>query len=69
MKSKTHVVTTSYISEAVRSLDGEAEAAGITVWNEVGGISSIIPFKLFVSSSPRLTSYVSGSGNESLLRH
>ncbi|MCJ1422423.1 hypothetical protein MMC29_000303 [Sticta canariensis] len=34
--SKTQVVTTSYVSEAIRSLDTSAKEAGITVLNEVG---------------------------------
>jgi saccharopine dehydrogenase-like NADP-dependent oxidoreductase len=33
---KTHVVTTSYVSPAMRALDAEAKAAGIVVLNEVG---------------------------------
>ena len=37
IKSKTQVVTTSYVSEAIRSLDGPAKDASITVLNEVGG--------------------------------
>ncbi|EMR65084.1 putative saccharopine dehydrogenase protein [Eutypa lata UCREL1] len=36
IKSKTHVVTTSYVSPAIKELDGPAKAAGITVLNEVG---------------------------------
>lgn len=36
IKSKTHVVTTSYVSPAVRELDKDAKAAGIIVLNEVG---------------------------------
>ncbi|TFK60671.1 saccharopine dehydrogenase [Pluteus cervinus] len=36
IKSKTHVVTTSYVSPAMRALDEEAKAAGIVVLNEVG---------------------------------
>jgi saccharopine dehydrogenase-like NADP-dependent oxidoreductase len=33
---KTHVVTTSYVSPAMRALDAEARAAGIVVMNEIG---------------------------------
>lgn len=33
---KKHVVTTSYVSEAMMALDKEAKAAGITVFNEIG---------------------------------
>lgn len=36
IKSKTHVVTTSYVSPAVRELDTDAKAAGVVVLNEVG---------------------------------
>ncbi|KAF9552169.1 spermidine synthase, partial [Agrocybe pediades] len=36
VKGKTNVVTTSYISPAMRALDAEARAAGIIVMNEIG---------------------------------
>jgi spermidine synthase / saccharopine dehydrogenase (NADP+, L-glutamate-forming) len=36
IKGKTHVVTTSYISPAMRELDEEAKKAGIVVMNEIG---------------------------------
>ncbi|GJC79566.1 saccharopine dehydrogenase [NADP(+), L-glutamate-forming] [Colletotrichum liriopes] len=36
IKGNTHVVTTSYVSPAIRELGDEAQAAGITVLNEVG---------------------------------
>jgi saccharopine dehydrogenase-like NADP-dependent oxidoreductase len=36
MKHKTQVVTTSYVSEAIKALDGAAKEAGLTVLNEVG---------------------------------
>ncbi|RYP69831.1 hypothetical protein DL769_005183 [Monosporascus sp. CRB-8-3] len=36
IKGKTQVVTTSYISPAIKELDGAAKEAGITVLNEVG---------------------------------
>ncbi|KAJ3830436.1 saccharopine dehydrogenase [Lentinula raphanica] len=36
IKSKTDVVTTSYVSPAMRELDEAAKAAGITVLNEIG---------------------------------
>lgn len=36
IKGKTHVVTTSYVSPAMRELDAEAKAAGIVVFNEIG---------------------------------
>lgn len=36
IKGKTHVVTTSYVSPAMRELDEEAKKAGIVVINEIG---------------------------------
>jgi spermidine synthase / saccharopine dehydrogenase (NADP+, L-glutamate-forming) len=36
IKSKTNVVTTSYVSPAMRALDARAKEAGIVVMNEVG---------------------------------
>jgi saccharopine dehydrogenase (NADP+, L-glutamate forming) len=36
IKGNTQVVTTSYVSDAIRELDDAAKAAGITVLNEVG---------------------------------
>lgn len=36
IKGKTHVVTTSYVSPAMRELDQEARNAGIVVMNEIG---------------------------------
>ncbi|KAK7454731.1 hypothetical protein CaCOL14_005800 [Colletotrichum acutatum] len=36
IRGKTHVVTTSYVSPAMRELESEIKAAGITVLNEVG---------------------------------
>lgn len=36
IKSKTNVVTTSYVSPAMRELDASIKEAGITVLNEVG---------------------------------
>ncbi|KAG6917779.1 hypothetical protein DXG01_001184 [Tephrocybe rancida] len=36
IKGKTHVVTTSYVSPAMRELDAAAKAAGIVVLNEIG---------------------------------
>jgi saccharopine dehydrogenase-like NADP-dependent oxidoreductase len=36
IKSKTNVVTTSYVSPVMRELDAEAKAAGIIVMNEIG---------------------------------
>ena len=36
IKGKTHVVTTSYVSPAMRELDQAAKDAGIVVFNEIG---------------------------------
>ena len=36
IKGKTHVVTTSYVSPAMKELDAEAKKAGIVVFNEIG---------------------------------
>lgn len=36
IKGKTHVVTTSYVSPAIREFEEAAKAAGIAVLNEVG---------------------------------
>ena len=36
IKGKTHVVTTSYVSPAIRELDTLAKEAGIVVMNEIG---------------------------------
>lgn len=36
IKGKTHVVTTSYVSPAMRELDAAAKEAGIVVFNEIG---------------------------------
>ncbi|THH28928.1 hypothetical protein EUX98_g5258 [Antrodiella citrinella] len=36
IKSKTNVVTTSYVSPAIRELEPEIKAAGIVVMNEIG---------------------------------
>ncbi|EJC99425.1 spermidine synthase [Fomitiporia mediterranea MF3/22] len=49
IKGKTHAVTTSYISPAVRELDAEAKAAGIIVMNEIGldpGIDHLYAVKM-----------------------
>ena len=36
IKHKKHVVTTSYVSDAMRALDGDAKKAGIILLNECG---------------------------------
>jgi saccharopine dehydrogenase-like NADP-dependent oxidoreductase len=49
IKSKTQVVTTSFISPAMRELDESAKIAGITVLNEVGvdpGVDHLYAIKI-----------------------
>lgn len=49
IKSKKHVVTTSYISPAMAELDKETKEAGITVMNEIGldpGIDHLYAVKM-----------------------
>ncbi|KIJ50096.1 hypothetical protein M422DRAFT_777181 [Sphaerobolus stellatus SS14] len=49
IKGRTHVVTTSYISPAMRELNEEAKKAGIVVMNEIGvdpGIDHLYAVKL-----------------------
>jgi saccharopine dehydrogenase-like NADP-dependent oxidoreductase len=49
IKGKTHVVTTSYVSPAMRELDAEAKEAGIVVMNEIGldpGIDHLYAVKI-----------------------
>jgi saccharopine dehydrogenase (NADP+, L-glutamate forming) len=36
IRTKKHVVTTSYVSPAMLELDEECKKAGITVMNEIG---------------------------------
>lgn len=36
IRTKKHVVTTSYVSDAMKELNKECEEAGITVMNEIG---------------------------------
>jgi len=49
IKSKTNVVTTSYVSPAMRELEAAAKSAGIVVLNEVGvdpGIDHLYAIKM-----------------------
>ncbi|KXH27490.1 saccharopine dehydrogenase [Colletotrichum salicis] len=49
IRGKTHVVTTSYVSPAMRELESEVKTAGITVLNEVGldpGIDHLYAIRL-----------------------
>ena len=52
--NRTNVVTTSYVSPAIRALEDEAKKAGVVVINEVGGMCC------FAVHSP-----LSGLGHES----
>lgn len=68
IKGKTHVITTSYVSPAIRALGERAKAAGIVVMNEIGldpGIDHLYAVKtidevhalrgkVFTSSLPRV---------------
>ncbi|MBM3318037.1 MAG: saccharopine dehydrogenase NADP-binding domain-containing protein [Candidatus Eisenbacteria bacterium] len=36
LQHRRHMVTTSYISQEMRALDGEAQSAGLTILNEIG---------------------------------
>jgi saccharopine dehydrogenase (NADP+, L-glutamate forming) len=46
IRTKKNVVTTSYVSPAMKELEAEAKKAGITVMNEIG----LDPVSLFCSS-------------------
>ncbi|KAF8457969.1 Saccharopine dehydrogenase [Terfezia claveryi] len=49
IRNKKHVVTTSYVSQAMMELDAQAKAAGITVMNEIGldpGIDHLYAVKM-----------------------
>ena len=62
---RAHLVTTSYVSDAMRALDSEARAAGVTLLNEVGldpGLDHWMAHELFESAGeafadPRAASY------------
>ena len=50
IRNRKHVVTTSYVSDAMRALDEDAKKAGIVVLNEVGldpGIDHLYAVKTF----------------------
>ena len=50
IENKTNMVTASYLSDAMADLSGAAEAAGVTVVNEVGvdpGIDHMLAMELF----------------------
>ncbi|KAJ3196917.1 hypothetical protein HK101_007282 [Irineochytrium annulatum] len=50
LEAKKHLVTASYISPAMKALDGRARSAGVTFMNEIGldpGIDHLTAMKLF----------------------
>lgn len=51
IRTKKHVVTTSYVSPAMMELDEECKKAGITVMNEIG----LDPVRLFQAGNARGT--------------
>ncbi|KAG0706988.1 Saccharopine dehydrogenase-domain-containing protein [Suillus ampliporus] len=63
IKAKVHVVTTSYISPAMRELDEEAKRAGIIVMNEIGldpGIDHLYAIKTIDEGIKQFLSYCGG---------
>ncbi len=68
IKSKKHVITTSYVSPAMMELDAEAKQAGITVMNEIGldpGIDHLYAIKTIDEvhkAGGKITSFLSYCG-------
>ncbi|KAJ5280919.1 Saccharopine dehydrogenase [Penicillium angulare] len=68
IRTKTNVVTTSYVSPAMEELDAEAKAAGITVMNEIGldpGIDHLYAVKAIAeahAAGSKVTGFVSFCG-------
>jgi saccharopine dehydrogenase-like NADP-dependent oxidoreductase len=68
VKHRTHMVTTSYVKEAMIALDGPAREAGIIVLNEIGvdpGIDHMAAMKIIhevESKGGEITSFVSWVG-------
>ncbi|KAF2755823.1 saccharopine dehydrogenase [Pseudovirgaria hyperparasitica] len=68
IKSKKHVVTTSYVSPAMLELDAQAKEAGITVMNEIGldpGIDHLWAIKTISEvhkAGGKITSFLSYCG-------
>ncbi|KAF2858185.1 LYS9, Saccharopine dehydrogenase, lysine biosynthesis pathway [Piedraia hortae CBS 480.64] len=68
IKAKKHVVTTSYVSDAMKELDQEAKDAGITVLNEIGldpGIDHLYAVKTITevhNEGGRIVSFLSYCG-------
>lgn len=68
IRHKKHVVTTSYVSDAMKALDADAKAAGITVMNEIGldpGIDHLYAVKTISEvhhAGGKITSFLSYCG-------
>eukprot|EP01100_Stratorugosa_tubuloviscum_P006263 TRINITY_DN2710_c1_g1_i1.p1 TRINITY_DN2710_c1_g1~~TRINITY_DN2710_c1_g1_i1.p1 ORF type:complete len:943 (+),score=426.34 TRINITY_DN2710_c1_g1_i1:112-2940(+) len=68
IKQKKHMVTASYISPAMKELDDEAKAAGVTILNEIGldpGIDHLSAMKIIKSiqdDGGKVLSFVSWCG-------
>lgn len=53
IRHKTQVVTTSYVSEAIKALDSAAKEAGLTILNEVGVDPGVDHLVSLFASAPR----------------
>ncbi|XP_043271750.1 alpha-aminoadipic semialdehyde synthase, mitochondrial isoform X2 [Venturia canescens] len=68
IETKTHLVTASYMNDDIKSLHAEAEAAGITILNEVGldpGIDHLLALECFEDvrqAGGKIKSFVSWCG-------
>ncbi|XP_008202921.1 alpha-aminoadipic semialdehyde synthase, mitochondrial isoform X2 [Nasonia vitripennis] len=68
IQSKKHLVTASYLNDKVKALHEEAEAAGVTILNEVGldpGIDHLLALEVFDDirqAGGRVESFVSWCG-------
>jgi saccharopine dehydrogenase-like NADP-dependent oxidoreductase len=68
IKHKRNVVTTSYVSDAIKALDPEVKKAGIVVMNEIGldpGIDHLYAIKMIEevhSKGGKIISFVSYCG-------
>lgn len=51
IRTKKHVVTTSYVSPAMMELDEECKKAGITVMNEIGLDPVCLPIQIIILNS------------------
>ncbi|XP_014213003.1 alpha-aminoadipic semialdehyde synthase, mitochondrial [Copidosoma floridanum] len=68
IRAKKHLVTASYLNDRVKALHDEAEAAGVTILNEVGldpGIDHLLALEVFDDvrqAGGRIESFVSWCG-------